>query len=207
MIRPPGWSGVAFSEKTDGDIRADAAARRRASDGLGLAAEWAESSQVHGNEVARVYAPGQAGEADALWTTVTGLPIAVFTADCFGVVLLAEDAVGVAHAGWRGAVSGVVTRLMAEMTSADHAPRRAAVGPGIGPCCFEVGPEVAGRFNEHVTETTWGTTSVDLPGVVAGQLEGLEVWSSGACTLHDDGWFSHRADGTSRRLASIGWVR
>lgn len=205
MIRPPGWSGVAFSERSDGDIRNDPGSRSGVSRRLGIDDEWAEVTQVHGATVIRVTAPGPAGEADALWTTERGLPLAVFTADCFGVVLSCDHAVGVAHAGWRGAAANVVEKLRATMSEAGHAPQRAALGPGIGPCCFEVGPEVADLFDEVAT-TNWGTTSVDLRAALSAQLPGLEMWIADDCTFHDEGWFSHRSDGTSRRLASIGWL-
>lgn len=207
MIRPPGWDGVAFTDRSDGDLRGDPHARREASRSLGVSDEWAVLRQVHGSRVVRVDRPGDAGEADALWTSSRDLPVAVFTADCFGVVLLAADAVGVAHAGWRGAVSGVVDSLREEMTSAGAPPVQAAVGPGIGPCCFEVGDDVAQKFDSRqVGETTWGTTSVDLPGVLGDGLAGLEVWASGGCTLHEEGWFSYREDGTTRRMAAVGWL-
>jgi copper oxidase (laccase) domain-containing protein len=92
------------------------------------------------------------------------------------------------------------------MTAAGHAPLRAAVGPGIGPCCFEVGEEVAGRFEAHRSETTWSTTSVDLPGAISSQIPAIDTWSIGACTYHDPGWFSHRRDATKQRLAAVGWL-
>lgn len=206
MIRPPARAGVAFSEKSDGDVRNDLSARSRVSDTLGLAREWATVRQVHGDRVVRVDASGDRGEADALWTSASGLPLSVFTADCFGVVLQAPNAVGVAHAGWRGAAAGVVVRLRSEMSEAGFEPEWAGLGPGIGPCCFEVGPEVSARFEGYVGQTTWETSSVDLPSALGSQLDGLEVWSAGSCTHHDAGWFSHRADATLSRLAAIGWV-
>jgi YfiH family protein len=205
MIRPPGWNGVAFSERSDGDLRNDLAARGAVSRVLGVDDQWAELTQVHGGDVVRVSAPGTAGEGDAMWTTKPGLPLAVFTADCLGVVLAGAGVVGVAHAGWRGAVAGVVANLMSAMSDAGHPPSRAAIGPGIGPCCFEVGSEVAELFAE-VTSTRWGTKSVDLTAAVTAQLDALELWSTGACTLHEKGWFSHRGDGTTRRMASVGWL-
>jgi YfiH family protein len=205
MISPPGWSGVAFSERSDGDLRNDPTARSAVAGSIGLDEGWAEVTQVHGDTAIEAVEQGFGGEADALWTRQRGLPLAVFTADCFGVVIQANGAVGVAHAGWRGMVAGVVAKLRAEMTEAGHAPVRAAVGPGIGPCCFEVGSEVAELF-AAVATTTWGTDSVDLRAEVSNQLAGLEVWTANACTFHDPGWFSHRCDGTSKRLATIGWV-
>lgn len=203
MIRPP-FDGVAFSESSDGDLRHDLTARDAFSASLGIPADWGWVRQVHGSTVIRVDQPGVAGEADAVWTSVPDLPVAVFTADCLGVVMVSEGAVGVAHAGWRGTVSGVVAELRAAMTEAGHGPEHVAIGPGIGPCCFEVGPEVAALF-DRTEATTWGTTSIDLAGSVSSQLSNVDLWSSGACTRHDDGWFSHRKDGTTRRMVSLGW--
>jgi YfiH family protein len=206
MIRPPGWDGVAFSEGGDGDIRNDPTARQVLIGRIGSPGRWATVRQVHGAGVVRIDEPGEAGEADALWTTSRDLAVTVFTADCFAVVVQADSAVGVAHAGWRGTDAGVVGELVGEMTAAGHAPLRAAVGPGIGPCCFEVGEEVAGRFEAHRSETTWSTTSVDLPGAISSQIPAIDTWSIGACTYHDPGWFSHRRDATKQRLAAIGWL-
>jgi hypothetical protein len=173
---------------------------------LGLPDVWASITQVHGNVVHRVDQPGLAGEGDAVWTTVSLLPLAVFTADCFGVVLQANRAVGVAHAGWRGASAGLVARLRDAMAGSGHAPIRAAIGPGIGPCCFEIGEEVAAAFDGFTAATSWGTPSVDLSGYIVSQLAGLEVWIADQCTRHQPGWFSHRRDQTKERLATIGWL-
>lgn len=206
MIRPPLADGVAFSEASDGDLRSDPSARAALSGELGIPEDWAVVRQVHGDLVVRVDAAGSWGEADAMWTTASLLPLAVFTADCFGVVLAGSGAVGVAHAGWRGAAGGVVAGLRRAMEEAGHVPVAAAVGPGIGPCCFEVGPEVLARFPHYTATTGWGTPSTDLRSAIGEQLKGLRVWDSGRCTVHHPGWFSHRGSGTPERLAAIGWV-
>lgn len=206
MKRPPGVDGVAFTDAHDGDQRNDLTARSAVSAWLGISRDWATVRQVHGTALTRAAAPGELAAADALWSDVRGLPLAVFTADCFGVVLRAESAVGVAHAGWRGATEGVVAALREEMTSSGHAPHRAAIGPGIGPCCFEVGPGVAERFGEDLEETRWGTVSVDLASALRRQLDGLDIWVSGACTMHEMTLFSHRRSGTTLRNATIAWV-
>jgi len=206
MIRPPGVEGVVFTEAGDGDQRQDPDARAAVAAALGLPDDWASVRQVHGSAVHRTKSPGVIGEGDAVWSTVSRLPLSIFTADCFGVVLHAAAAVGVAHTGWRGASAGLLGELRAEMTASGHPPVRAAVGPGIGPCCFEVGDEVTARFDGFTAATTWGTPSVDLPGFIISELAGLDVWSADRCTRHQPGWFSHRRDQTTARLATIGWL-
>lgn len=197
---------VAFTGADEGDQRLDEEARIRLISALGVAPDWATVRQIHGSSVHRVSSPGAQGEGDAMWTDRPGLPLAVFTADCLGVALVADSAVGVAHAGWRGTATGVVSALSERMSDAGHEPTSALIGPGIGPCCFEVGPEVAELFDSHVTTTTWGTTSVDLGAAVTAQLPGLEVEVVGGCTRHDEAYFSHRRDGTKLRQVCLAWL-
>lgn len=206
MKVPPSSGGVAFTESADGDVRRDLTSRSQVSASLGIPEQWAVVRQVHGAIVRRVSRAGDAGDGDAIWTNVPGLPVAVFTADCFGVVLTANDAVGVAHAGWRGVDAGVIAALRDDMTQHGSSPARAYVGAGIGPCCFEVGEDVAVRFEGHRSKTTWGTTSVDLPAVMSEELIGLDTWYEGGCTMHEPGWFSHRQAKATERMAAIGWL-
>jgi YfiH family protein len=205
MIRPPGSPGAAFSLAVEGDQRDDPEARHRLSTALGIESGWAEVGQVHGAVVLEVSAGGKAGEADAMFTRRAGLPLAVFTADCLAVVVGGDHGVGVAHAGWRGMQAGVVGRLLEEMSTAGLAPQRAWLGPAIGPCCFEVGEEVASLFPGAASTTTWGTTSVDLVAAARLQLAGVEVWSSDHCTRHHDDTFSHRRTGSPSRMAGLAW--
>lgn len=206
MIRPPGFRGVAFTAARHGNLRNDAAARRHVSGQLELPDAWATVDQIHGGVVVEATGAGSLGEADALFTGRSGAPVAVFTADCLAVALEADRGVGIAHAGWRGVVEGVVENLRTAMEVAGLHPLRAAIGPGIGPCCFEVGPEVAARFPASLAITNWGKASVDLPGAVAARLEGLEVWQAGTCTRCSDAYFSHRRNRTASRMAGIGWL-
>ena len=121
-------------------------------------------------------------------------------------VVLVLVPVGVAHAGWRGAAAGILPAVVEAMTRVGGAPTRAVLGPHIGACCFEVGPEVVAEFPRAVALTSWGTTSVDLATALAGQLDGVPLHRTGGCTRCGAGWLSHRGDGTSARLAAIGWV-
>src|SRR5690606_25023617 len=100
--------GHAFTGPDDGDMRADLDARRRVSDRLAIAHDWSTVEQIHGAVVVEATAPGSVGRADGVVTVVRDLPLAVFTADCLGVVLAGPGTVGVAHAGWRGIVQGVI---------------------------------------------------------------------------------------------------
>ena len=207
IIRPPGFRGVAFTTAEAGDMargdRAEVSAR------LGIRDHWATAKQIHGARVLDVTASGRAGSADALVTSKNDLPVAVFTADCAGVVLETARAVAVVHAGWRGAAAGVVAnaaRRLERGTSRYGPVRRAALGPLIGPCCFEVGDEVAALFPGWETATTWKTTSVDLRGLIRAQVPSAVWWSMDDCTMCGEEWFSHRADGTHSRQAAIGWI-
>jgi len=210
MIRPPvptmSGGGVAFSDAAEGDVRGDDLSRADLARRLGITDRWATLTQVHGSKVVRVDQPGDQGEADAMFTSIAGLPLAIFTADCAGVVVRAPGAVGVAHAGWRGAAGGVVEALIKDMRGAGFDPGSAAIGPALGPCCLEVGPEVSARFDGFTATTSWGAPSVDLWAAIGAQLHGLEIWTAGKCTLHEPGWFSHRRDGALARMATVAWL-
>jgi YfiH family protein len=206
MILPPGFRGAAFGRAADGNGRDDAAARAVTSSALGIPEDGSSLRQMHGAGVLEARGPGRVGEADALFTSRPHLPMVVATADCFPVVVEAAEAAGVAHAGWRGVDAGVVPALLAAMAAAGSVPVRAAIGPGIGPCCFEVGPEVAARFPGHVAETTWGAPSVDLPSALHAQLDGLDLWTAGRCTRCGSGFHSYRRDGTALRQIGLAWM-
>ncbi len=206
MIRPPGFAGAAFGTKASGDLRSSPVRRAAAADELGIPADWAFVHQVHGTKVVEAIAPGQLGDADAIVVARSGIPIAVATADCVPVVIEAATAVAVVHAGWRGAVAGVVTAALDYMIAGGHEPRRAAIGPAIGPCCYEVGPEVAAQFPGHEAQTKWGSTSVDIPGYIERQLAGLSVWRSNECTYSSERLYSWRRNGTKRRQVAVAWL-
>ena len=194
---------VAFTEASDGDMRLDSANRSRFSSDLGVPEAWATVEQVHGRVIREVSQAGVAGQADGLFTRERGLPLAVFTADCAGVAIAGEGGVGVAHAGWRGADSMVVTELLDAFAQAGITPAHATIGPHIRSCCFEVGPEVVERFPDHISATTWGTTSIDLSGVIKEQLGSVTTADISECTRCGGNSYSHRRDADPRRMATI----
>jgi len=205
MIIPPGWSGVAFGTATEGDARRDpvALAAFRAE---GVPDRLAFATQVHGATVAEVLAPGNVGEADSLFTTSRGLTLCVATADCVPVAIGGEGFAAIVHAGWRGLAAGVVSATVERLRHRGLDPVRAAIGPAIGPCCYEVGPDVLDRLGRFAAETTSGTPSLDLRAAVRDQLGDLEVWSSDRCTLTDPELVSYRRNRTTHRQVALTWL-
>jgi len=110
---------------------------------------WAK--QIHSARVLAAASPGDCGEGDALVSTQTGLALAVVTADCVPILLASHEPGGpiaAVHAGWRGIAAGIVAATLARMEDTWQAPAPALtawIGPAIGPCCYEVGEEVAER--------------------------------------------------------------
>src|SRR3954462_2659496 len=134
-----------------------------------------------------------------------GVAPLVFVADCLPVALHGPGGLAVVHAGWRGLAGGIV-RAAAEAVEATAA----AVGPGIGPCCYEVGDEVLDAFADLGEGVAEGRM-LDLPEVARRRLAeaGVErVESAGLCTSCErELFFSHRRDhGRTGRQAGIAWL-
>jgi purine-nucleoside/S-methyl-5'-thioadenosine phosphorylase / adenosine deaminase len=142
-------------------------------------------------------------EADAQATTEPGLAPLVMVADCLPIALSGAGGVAMAHGGWRGLAAGVVATA-AERVRAEEA----AIGPGIGPCCYEVGEEVLAEFAD--LEGVAVGRMLDLTAVATRLLERAgveEIDASGLCTsCNPELLFSHRRDGArTGRQAGIVW--
>lgn len=205
MIRPPGFGGALFGTAAEGDARADETARA-VFIAAGAPEEWAFVSQVHGNHVVEATRPGRLGEGDAIVATEPGLAVTVAAADCVPIVVEGTGFAAVIHAGWRGAASGVVRATLGFIARRGLTAERAALGPSIGPCCYEVGEEVLDRFPDNAAKTSWGTPSVDLRAIVTDQLDGIPVWVSDRCTMTDPKLLSYRRDRTPRRQVAVAWL-
>ena len=205
---------------TVGDERADVFRNRAAvARAMGVDERLVRlQTQIHGADV-HVFdglPPKQPVEADAFVTARGGLPVIIGVADCAPVLIAARDGgvVAAVHAGWRGAVGGVVPatvdriRVRFGVSASDLI---AAVGPCIGPDSFQVGPEVAERFEPHRVTTREGGMYADLPGTVRDQLLGCGIPSdavdlANVCTMaRQDVCFSHRGSGglTGRMIGLI----
>ncbi|MDX2344286.1 MAG: polyphenol oxidase family protein [Acidimicrobiia bacterium] len=206
MIQPPGFAGVAFGDADSGDLRVDHRRREAIAADLGISSDWAFAHQVHGTGILEASRSGNLGDGDAIVTYDPTIPAAIATADCVPIVIEADGAVAVVHAGWRGAVDGIIPAALAKLRSSGHKPRRAAIGPAIGPCCYEVGSDVADLFPGYVAKTTWGSVSVDISAFLERQLAELEVWRSSQCTFTTPDLHSWRRDHTRQRQVTVAWL-
>jgi YfiH family protein len=131
-------------------------------------------------------------DVDGHLTAVPGLGLLVLTADCFPVALSDGTRAAMLHCGWRPLAEGIVARAVARF----ERPPAAAVGPGIGGCCYEVGPEVAERFAD--VPAALDGRMLDLRRVIAARLQDAgvtQVEHLDRCTSCDpERYFSHRRD-------------
>jgi len=139
--------------------------------------------QVHGARSCEVKTTNQAcGEVDALFTFEKNLPIAVVSADCVPILLAKKDGTGVAaiHSGWRGTKANIVSACWQNLAHAGETATHwvAAIGPAIGPCCYEVSAELAHEFGS-------ASRYLDLPEIVSRQLCAIGISAVdrvGSCT-------------------------
>lgn len=168
--------------------------------------------QVHSDRVLRA-APAMRDEhADGLWTNDPRLPILAMSADCLPIAVARIDAerpaVAVLHAGWRGLLAGIVAAGANALGDGDLA---AAIGPAIGPCCYEVGEEVAAPFRERFGDDVVRAGRLDLwtSAERALRAAGVErVLRLDRCTFCEpETFFSHRRDhGRTGRQGVIAYV-
>jgi YfiH family protein len=164
--------------------------------------------QTHSATVNRAH-PGRFGEpGDGLWTEDRDVPMLKLTADCVPIAIARADggkpALALLHAGWRGLSEGVVG---AGVDALGPGRLAAIVGPSIGPCCYEVGPEVAARFDADLVSEThldlWAASERALHAAGVATVERIDL-----CTrCNPDLFFSHRRSGKRRGAQGvIGYV-
>lgn len=175
---------------------------------------WTWIRQVHGNDVVE---PQEAGEwagtqADGVLTRALSTPIAVTTADCAPVVLASTDSVAVVHAGWRGALAGIIEHAAERVLAEGAEPVAAILGPCIGVAHYEFGPDELARLvdaygPEVASATGWGTQGLDMAAVVSAACRraGWVEPEPTACTS-DPSYFSHRVRGDRGRMTTVAWL-
>ena len=184
--------------------------------------ELAFLRQVHGTRVcelstgtaaaARSAAPDDLPRADGQVTVQPGLAPVALTADCLPIAIAGDGAVAMLHGGWRGLDGGVIAAGVRALRAVGaDGYLGAAIGPGAGPCCYEVGPEVHEAFADYPSHVHRGR-NIHLAAIARSQLERAgvdEVHDIGLCTICSDRslLFSHRRDrGVTGRQAGIAWL-
>jgi polyphenol oxidase len=224
--RRGGVSGGPFSSLNLGALTADepsnvAENRRRAVEAAGGDAASATMAwQVHGTDVREVDERPASGrflepgaepfpKSDGLATGAAGRPLVLLTADCLPVAIARRDGrrLAVLHAGWRGLAGGIVEQGVAAV----RGEATAAVGPGAGPCCYEVGGDVAGVLRERFGEDVVREGRADLWLAARRALEAAgvaDVEVAGECSIcGGERYFSHRRDrGTTGRQGIVGML-
>lgn len=201
--------------------------RRRMAEAVGVAPEnLVGLHQVHSAECVVVDHPwpDERPRADAMACATPGLALAIATADC-GPVLFADAearVVGACHAGWRGALTGVIDATVAGMERLGAARERivAVLGPTIGRDAYEVGPEFVARLRGEdqansrflMASSRTGHAMFDLPAYIMARLAGSGIGGAadlGACTYSDPERFysyrraTHRGEADYGRLISV----
>ena len=187
--------------------------RRIACEAIGADVEkLALNYQVHSSRVLRAMEAARGEQADGLWTDEPELPILAMSADCLPIAVARLDtskpAVAVLHAGWKGLLAGIVAEGAAALGESALA---AAIGPGLGPCCYEVGEEVAMPFRERFGDDVVREGRLDLwtSAERALRAAGVErIHRFDRCTACEpDTFFSHRRDaGRTGRQGVIAYV-
>jgi len=174
--------------------------------------------QHHGAEVRRaeprgLVTPGtQFDRCDGLWSDEPGQAMMLLTADCLPLALARANgsapALAILHVGWRGLLAGIVERGAEALGGGSFT---AAIGPGIGPCCYEVGEDVAGPFRAAFGDGIVRENRLDLWSAAEQALRAAgseDVERTDLCTYcHPDRFFSHRRDqGRTGRQGVVGYV-
>jgi YfiH family protein len=184
--------------------------RRRLCEAVGVEPERLTlNRQVHGATVNRAEPGERSKDGDGLWTDEPGVPMLAFSADCLPIAVAQVDGncgLALLHAGRLGLLVGIVQAGVAVLSG----PLAAIVGPGIGPCCYEVGEDILAayraRFGPDVLRgrnlDLWSAAERVLRAAGVDTVERLDV-----CTACDDRFFSHRRDGpVTGRQGVIGYV-
>ncbi len=203
------YASLNLGRRTGDDVdRVDENRRRACSEIAADPARLALNYQVHSADVnrARAGARGEA-KADGLWTDEPGLPILALTADCLPIALARSNgerpAVSVLHAGRIGILAGIVEAGVAALGGQPAA----AIGPAIGPCCYEVGEEVAAPYRARFGEEIMFGRNLDLWQAAERTLRsaGVErIERFDLCTAcNPELFFSHRRDGKPRGVQGV----
>jgi YfiH family protein len=164
--------------------------------------------QVHSRAVHRARAGARGEPGDGLWSDERGVSMLAMSADCLPIAVArtrGKPGLALLHAGWRGLSAGVIAAGVAELCveSTQASGLAAIVGPAIGPCCYEVTPEVSSLFDPDLTRDRkldlWTAAERELQAAGVERVERVDL-----CTrCHPDLFFSHRRDGRARGVQGV----
>ena len=172
--------------------------------------------QVHGDKIVKVTEPGNYLSTDGIVTDRRGLALIVQVADCLPVYFYdpCRGAVGLVHAGWRGTrlqISSKAVLAMGRHFGTEPQDLCVFFGPSIGPCCYEVGQDVASHFSKrYVSDGRLDLWQCNRDQLVDVGVQYDRVVMSRLCTgCHPEWFFSHRLSGgqTGRMMAIIGLLK
>jgi YfiH family protein len=203
------YASLNLGRKTGDDVERVDENRRRACAEIGADAErLALNYQMHSALMHRAR-PGARGEpGDGLWTDEPDLPVLAMSADCLPIALArvngAAPAVAVVHVGWRGLLAGMIESAVSSLGGGEVA---GAIGPAIGPCCYEVRDDVAepfrARFGREIVSDgrldLWRAAGETLHEAGVAQVERFDICTS----CHPELFFSHRRDGKPRGVQGV----
>ena len=228
-VSPAPWDSLNLGWVVGDDAARVEANYQRVAGALGAPREALTTTwQVHGNKIMLADATNAGtslGKADGLITNTPGVPLLQRFADCTPILLYdpVQQAAGIAHAGWQGVVARTAEAAVQAMQQAfgcEPAHMVAAVGPAIGPCCYEVGPEVITAIRHSQSQPDALLRASERPGHAY-----LDMWQANARQLQEAGvgtvavaqlctacntdiFFSHRGDhGKSGRFGAVIMLR
>jgi YfiH family protein len=203
------FSSLNLGRKTGDDVERVDENRRLACAAIGADAErLALNYQFHSTLVHRARAGSRGERGDGLWTDEQDVPILAMSADCLPVALARTNgdtpAVAVVHVGWRGLIDGI---LESAFDSLGGGELTAAVGPGIGPCCYEVREDVAAPFRarfgagivQHGKLDLWRSAEAALNEAGVTHVDRFDLCTS----CRPEQFFSHRRDGKLRGVQGV----
>jgi len=204
--------------------------RRRLNSALGIKPGMIKTiRQVHGSDVYELSNPDASRPRagfDAIVTRIPGVAVSVLTADCVPILLYdpVKGVVAAVHAGWSGTVSGIVgraVRTMEQSFGTSTGDLLAAIGPSIGPCCYEVDEKVVTPLKQNILgggglifPTRAGHWQLDLWEantrlMVSAGVKRTNILVMGLCTsCNADKFYSHRKSGGSTgRMMALAWIK
>ena len=210
------WLRHGFSTCSSGNLVDSFDRQLNFSETFSFPLPWVTGQQVHGNRIVQVYEtyPERYEGTDGLYTSIQGLMLASFYADCVPLLFVDPVArvVGTAHAGWRGTKKQIGVHMVRSLVESFHSNPdhiEVGIGPSIGPCCFTVSQDVAEFFPRSITSSSepfkyqldlWHENFIQL---TSAGISKKNIHLADVCTCCSHEFFSYRREKTHNRMAAL----